>query len=114
MPMVASDKEDRMTEVSLGLDAKNLLSNELLQATLVAMQEIAVSDWKKSALDDVEGRERAYRSWLSASDFARNLTSIITSGEMATEQLETDRLETENTQREFDSPNELRDGLHLS
>jgi len=112
--MEQTDKEDRMSEVSIGLDAKNLLENPLLQATLLAMEKQAFDKWKSSAIDDVASRELAYSEWRAVKDFTQNLTNIIISGEMSTEQLEADRLEAENSPEEFDSPNERRAGIHFA
>ena len=112
MPMETTDKEDRMSEVSIGMDAKNLLENPLLQATLIAMEKRAFDKWKTSAIDDVKTRESAYSEWIAVSDFTKNLTKFVISGEMATEQLEADRQEAESSPEEFDSPNERRTGIY--
>lgn len=68
--------------------AKLILTDPLIEAALANMKAEAIQRWERSALNDVEGREAAWRMVKATEAFTAELTRHIDTGNMVLKQQE--------------------------
>lgn len=78
---------DLYEEVSRGQEAKDILEKPLIQEFLTTIRDNLRNEFENSKALDKEGREEVWRMLKVVNEFERHFISIITTGEMAKQQL---------------------------
>jgi hypothetical protein len=68
--------------------AKELLGNELLQESLMALQTEIIKQWEAAPARDVEGKEHLWQLYKVAIKFKSVLTGYVQAGDFADAQLQ--------------------------
>lgn len=69
--------------------AENLRNNSLLQEIFQALRDSYITDWSQTELSDMDKREQQYYLLKALDSIELELESIIATGNLATQQIET-------------------------
>jgi uncharacterized protein YcaQ len=78
-------------EIIAGERARQLIGDELLQRILSELEDQYLEDWKKTALKDTEGREKAWFAVKAIDDIRTQFRVIVERGSLAAASLEKTR-----------------------
>jgi hypothetical protein len=78
-------------EVQRGQLAESLRNNPLLQEIFLALRDSYITDWSQTERSDVDKREQQYYLLKALDDIELELQSIISTGRLATQQIESNK-----------------------
>jgi hypothetical protein len=78
-------------EVQRGQLAESLRNNPLLQEIFQALRDSYITDWSQTERSDVDKREQQYYLLKALDDIELELQSIISTGRLATQQIESNK-----------------------
>lgn len=87
--MKDDDRIKRENEVKRGQSAAQITQHPLWQESWEQLENDLLRMWRQSKPSDKEGRENCYAMLVLAQKARANIESIITTGQLAREQLET-------------------------
>lgn len=80
--------EDKQLLSERGRQAKALLDNPLLAESVEKLKQHYIDAWRKTAFDDVQGRERLYTAYGMVDQIFAHLRVVLGDGQIAAQALE--------------------------
>tara|TARA_Y100000296_G_scaffold36285_1_gene42033 strand:+ start:443 stop:730 length:288 start_codon:yes stop_codon:yes gene_type:complete len=83
-----NEEHQLSTELQRGVKAKLLLEDPLLTEAFQTLEDEYLSAWKQSSVEATEQREKIWLMYATISEVKAQLTTVVTTGDMAKAQLE--------------------------